>query len=163
MHFGGVDYGLATIPTGGVPPPLVAQILTRTLCQPAVREARAQDRAFYDSMIENLRLASNDYEALVSAWRILLRLLEDVNITVGDIQHPQRQMEPYVFLGMEFDHRAVTVRVSDKLRTKLAKADEWSAEVRSSAATFKRSSASASGQAWWWTTRCTARTTSSSS
>ncbi len=119
VNLGGKAFGLATIPTGGVAPPLIAQVLTRSVCALAIRLAGATDVVFYDCMIDNLRLVSDNFALLQAAWAEVLRILDALGVTIGDIQHPQAPMEPYTYLGMLFDHNLGTVRPAEGLSAKL--------------------------------------------
>jgi hypothetical protein len=71
-HKGKVD-ALTTIPTGAVSPPIMAQILLRACVTLAIRRANVTDRVVFDTMIDNARLCSNDWDALSAAWTELLR------------------------------------------------------------------------------------------
>ena len=69
----GKVYALTTIPTGAVSPPIMAQILLRACVTLAIRRANVTDRVVFDTMIDNARLCSNDWDALSAAWTELLR------------------------------------------------------------------------------------------
>ena len=119
VRFGLASYGLSTIATGGVSPPLIAQVLTRSLCIAAVRETGTATTVFYDCMIDNLRLVSDNFYDLSQAWEALLVLIEELGVTVGESQPPHRDCHHYTFLGMEFDHVSKTVQPTEKLLRKL--------------------------------------------
>ena len=123
VHAQGMTFGLATIPTGGVAPPLIAQVLSRALCLSATRAAGSQQAVFFDTMIDNIRLVSDDFVALSATWSALLDVCEHVGATIGDSQPPCSAQQPYTFLGMLFDHVCRSVAPSAKLVAKLRRAD----------------------------------------
>ena len=122
VHANGRDYGLATIPTGAVGPPLIAQVLTRAMCLWATRVTGTHASVHFDTMIDNVRFVSDSFPDLVRAWDALLDCCEKIGVTIGDIQHPQPNQLPYEFLGMIFDHGTRTVRPTQKLLDKLQSA-----------------------------------------
>ncbi len=96
-------YLLSTIPTGAVFPPLFAQALSRSILSLAVRLAGVEDRVEHDCCIDNLRICSNDLDALTKAWSVLLSLCEHLGTTIGDMNPPpSTAVLPYTYLGMNF-------------------------------------------------------------
>ena len=127
------SYELLTVPTGARIPPLLAQTIARAIglgaCRLAMQELGvAVTRAdsypiLVDTMIDNIRLCSDDYALLCSAWHHLLALIARCNITVGDALPPAVSTPKYTYLGIEFAHRGPTrkprVALSEKTLSKL--------------------------------------------
>lgn len=115
----GVTYSLATVPTGAVAPPLLAQILLRSFCALAIRATNCTDTVHAHVLIDNARFASNDFDALCAVWNEVHRLFAAAKVTVGEITAPTPDMQPYVFLGITFDHVTGTVALGPKTLGKL--------------------------------------------
>jgi hypothetical protein len=115
----GKAYRLSTIPTGAVSPPLLAQVLLRAVLALAIRETGSTSEVVFDTMIDNARLCSDNFDALQRAWQRTLQIFEQLGITVGDTTPPCAAMAPYVFLGIHFDHQHKTTALSDKIKTKI--------------------------------------------
>jgi hypothetical protein len=115
---------LSTIPTGAVFPPLFTQALSRTLLALAIRCANVEDRVNFDCCIDNLRLLSDDLDALWAAWHELIALCKHLGATIGEMNPPPATHTPisYTYLGMfnsNIDGVAcveLAVKSKDKLR-----------------------------------------------
>lgn len=103
--FKGKKYQLTTLPTGGVGPPLIAEVLTRAICAAAVRLANLPDgdefRVHFSTMIDNVRFSSNNRAALDEVWHVFVTLCNDIGITIGE-QTPPSARGSYMFLGMQY-------------------------------------------------------------
>ena len=125
FKFGGRVYHLATIPTGAVLPPMIAQVLSRTLLAIAIRATRTHRVVESDCCIDNLRLCSDDLNALWITWLELLSLCEFLGATIGErTPPPVTSPTPYTYLGMSFvPHDAFySVELSEKSKKKVHKA-----------------------------------------
>ncbi len=113
---------LSTIPTGAVFPPIFAQALSRTIVALSVRRARVENYVQHDGCIDNLRLCSDNLDALWEAWRELISLCEEVGATIGEINPPPtRHPTPYTYLGMNFStvNDINVVELSSKSKSKV--------------------------------------------
>jgi hypothetical protein len=99
--------------------PLFAQIVSYSAALAAVR-ATASDMTsiLIDSMIDNIRLSSDDPLALSIAWAELLQILARLGVIVRE----STSADSYEFLGMYMNHLARTVRPADKTLLKLREA-----------------------------------------
>lgn len=96
-------FTLDTIPTGAVGPPLIAQILVQASCLYAIRTSKADSLTRgvkYDTMIDNIRLVSDDLDLLSRTWQALITILTDIGATIGTANSPSNR--PYVYLGLQF-------------------------------------------------------------
>ena len=118
VHKGEV-YVLATVPTGAVGPPLLAQILLRAVVCLSIRECSTGSLVVLDTMIDNARICSNDFDALTATWNRIHFHLSRLGSTVGDFLEPIEQ-PTYEFLGMLFDHKRLSVSPTAKAKTKIA-------------------------------------------
>ena len=92
---------LATIPTGAVFPPLLAQSLTRTILRAAIVRSNTQTHTKFDCCIDNARLNSTNIHSLRAAWHELLDVCQKLNVTIGDKEPPPMDVQtPYTYLGM---------------------------------------------------------------
>lgn len=112
-------YQLDTIPTGGASPPVNAQVLTKSCVRAALKRSHTEELVQFDAIIDNVRLSSDDFDALGSAWNALIQVLGEVGITIGEMQPPTHNMNVYVFAGIEFDHTTQSVSPAQKTVTKL--------------------------------------------
>lgn len=126
----GYAYELSTIPTGAVSPPILAQILLRACVSLAIRDSGTANVVVFDTMIDNARLCSDDWDALSAAWSRLMGLLNELGSTVGDSLPPAESEGRYEFLGIAFDHISRTVAVSSKFAAKLERATSLLKEPR---------------------------------
>jgi hypothetical protein len=114
-------YTLRSMPTGASGPPSLAQLLSTVLLREAVRRTDgALDIVDWDCNIDNLRMVSNDLLMLNAAWLELLKLIKELNITVGDYMGPTDA--PYTYLGQHFNAGVVTV--AEKAKKKYGRALE---------------------------------------
>ena len=127
----GNAYELTTIPTGAVAPPIMAQILLRACVSLAIRRANATSCVVFDTMIDNARLCSDDWDALSASWTELMKIFEWLGSTVGEALQPAHSTGCYEFLGIAFDHVSRSVALSEKFRVKLAKAATLLQQTRS--------------------------------
>jgi hypothetical protein len=105
---GGESFYLRSMPTGAAGPPSIAQLLSTVLLREAInRTEGAQDIVEWDCNIDNLRMVSNDLPMLNAAWLELLKLIRELNITVGD--HMAPTSAAYTYLGQHFNAGVVTV------------------------------------------------------
>ena len=103
FKYKGRVYILATFPTGAVLPPFIAQALSRTILATAVRSTDVASMVEHDSCIDNLRLNSDNLNALWAAWHELLMICKHLNITIGELNPPPlTSPNPYTYLGMLF-------------------------------------------------------------
>lgn len=125
-HHGRVFF-LHTVPTGAVGPPLSAQALSRTLLALAVRLANATEHVEHDSCIDNLRLCSNELNAIWASWFELLRLIKTLGATIGEMHPPPDIIQyTYKYLGMIFEcvNEQMQVYLSPKSIAKMTAAAE---------------------------------------
>lgn len=117
-------YLLSTVPTGAVFPPLFAQALSRTLLALSVRATNVADRVEHDSIIDNLRLCSDDLNALWVAWNELVSICNHLGATIGESHPPPlTSPTPYTYLGMLFSVvDTPRVELALKSKTKLTTA-----------------------------------------
>ena len=78
----------------------------------------------FDALIDNARMCSDNLLSLCAAWSALKKLCAYVGITVGEETPPSPNAEPYVFLGIRYDHAQNSVRLADKSIIKLLRAAE---------------------------------------
>jgi hypothetical protein len=111
----GGGLGLATMPTGGVAPPLIAHTLTSAVAVLAIREAGGL--VVYDANIDNVRFLSDDIDALMRVWNCFMTKCHSIGIVIGEASTVDdiRDRRPYTYLGMVFDH--VHRRVSQTPKT----------------------------------------------
>jgi hypothetical protein len=125
FKFRGRVFYLSTIPTGAVFPPIFAQALSRTMAALSVRRARVENFVQHDGCIDNLRLCSDNLDALRGAWIELLSLCDELGATIGEINPPPIQdPTPYTYLGMHFStmNDINVVELSSKSKSKLHQA-----------------------------------------
>lgn len=118
-------YLLATIPTGSVLPPFFAQILSKTMLAIAVRASNTSHLVANDCCIDNLRLCSDNLDALWSSWHELLSICSDVGITIGELNPPPLGApNPYNYLGMLFSviDNLPQVELSERSKLKVDRA-----------------------------------------
>ena len=118
-------FTLASVPTGAVGPPVFAEILTRAVTAFAIRKCNAGTVVHADTMIDNVRFSSDDYDALVSVWQAFIDCCKTVGITIGDSMSPTLVMQPYTFMGISFDHANHTVSLTEKTKRKLVAARDF--------------------------------------
>ena len=118
-------FTLASVPTGAVGPPVFAEILTRAVAAYAIRSCNAGNVVHADTMIDNVRFFSDDLAALTNVWRAFIECCTVIGITIGDQMPPSSTMQPYVFMGIAFDHVRHTVSLSDKTMRKLNAARDF--------------------------------------
>lgn len=119
-HNGDV-YVLATVPTGAVGPPLLAQVLLRAVVCLSIRECSAGGLVVLDTMIDNARICSDDFDALTATWNRVHFHMSRLGSTIGDFLNPSEQ-PAYEFLGILFDHTRLSVSPTAKAKAKLASA-----------------------------------------
>ena len=118
-------YFLATIPTGGVFPPTFANALSRTMLSLGIRVANVESLVEQDCCIDNLRLCSDNLDALWAAWHELLHICKSLGATIGEINPPPMRIQnPYVYLGVRFSTQEEfqIAELSPKSKLKLQKA-----------------------------------------
>lgn len=120
-----VVYRLASIPTGAVSPPVIAEILTRAVAAWAIRSTGSALVVFADTMIDNVRFYGDSLEALQVVWNEFIAICAKINITIGDQMEPTANTPPYVFMGVEFNHHAHTVALTPKTLAKLEQAKSF--------------------------------------
>lgn len=144
-------YQLVTIPTGGVFPPIIAQILSNAIAAGAVaHNARDIDMPGYKDvtksvMIDNTRFTSNHAASLNRVWDWCTMACSDIGITIGEIFPPSNK--PYDFLGIHFDHPHVSVAA--KTCSKLENIHSTLTEARSGSPTEIRDVLAAFGVCFW--------------
>lgn len=104
-------YGLTTVPTGAVGPPVFAQILVEAMCALATRTTTAHTTAW----IDNVRFAGSrkDVESAAANFR---KIAHAINVTIGE---DSGICEQYTFLGLTYDHERGTIEASPRSREKL--------------------------------------------
>jgi hypothetical protein len=123
--FRGRRYVLRTIPTGGSSCPVMAQILTTSCVRLAIRLASPSHQVDYDTIIDNIRLASDDFGSIMAVWTTLLEVFKSINCTVGDMTPPHdlcasnlsNDTVHYTFAGIRFEFNKVML--AQKTKNKL--------------------------------------------
>jgi hypothetical protein len=118
--FKGRAYRLTTIPTGISCAPALAQIALTALKRHVEERYPVKGRVF----IDNIRFAADTSKDSSDSFSFFRATCTRLNITLNkDETHVATQ--EYTFLGVDYNHREKSVKLSERFRKKMTSADAW--------------------------------------
>lgn len=119
---GGRHFGLTTVPTGAVGPPLFGHVLVDSMCRWVIAEGTRSggltedDSIGYDAWIDNVRFTSNTEQGLTTCSSLFTLAAARLGVSIGE---DSGITTSYDFLGLTYEHTAGFITASSRSIEKL--------------------------------------------